>query len=110
MALSGQPMSALDQKQTFASQKVMSVLPPKADIRLGTGVSAKTKKPRTAAYNPACRAELTASDEALERLKRPSVRLGHTVFLFASGPPLNKNNQTQKKNPRMRAAPFFDFI
>jgi len=27
-------MSALGQKQTYAAQKVMSALPPKADIRL----------------------------------------------------------------------------
>jgi hypothetical protein len=35
------PMSALGQKQTFASQKVMSALPPKADIEL-IGASAAT--------------------------------------------------------------------
>jgi hypothetical protein len=30
-------MSALGQKQTFASQKVMSALPPKADMCAATG-------------------------------------------------------------------------
>jgi hypothetical protein len=36
------PMSALGQKQTFAPQKVMSALPPKADMQLG--MSAKGQK------------------------------------------------------------------
>ena len=33
-------MSALGQKQTFARQKVMSALPPKADMCVQLGISA----------------------------------------------------------------------
>ena len=37
-------MSALGQKQTCAAQKVMSALPPKADVCSATGMSAKCQK------------------------------------------------------------------
>ena len=37
-------MSALGQKQTCAAQKVMSALPPKADMCGATGMSAKCRR------------------------------------------------------------------
>jgi hypothetical protein len=38
------PMSALGQKRTYAQQKGMSALPPKADIRRPTQISVKGYK------------------------------------------------------------------